>query len=204
MEGTSSYADARVLVSRLLTKHNINSYMSTLNEERPEVFRHCINVAYLVAEIVMNPHFAEIKKVDDKYVEDIVTGALLHDIGKLKISESILMKPDVLTEEEYRQCQMHPIYGYEMIKDDDSFSNMVKDIVLSHHEKADGTGYPYHKKAAAVNIETQIVSACDIYDAITEARSYREASDMTAAFRILACEPICLDVFLSLVSCRDK
>jgi len=205
MEGSTSDQNARVQVSKLLVQDNIAKYMRRLSEERPEVFTHSLNVAYLTAEIVFNPHFNELKRKDgEAYLVDIITGALLHDIGKLKVPNEILLKPGPLTDDEYRQCQKHTVFGYDMIVDDDSFSDVVKEIVLSHHEKADGTGYPNHKKAEGINIETQIVSVCDIYDAVTGHRSYRSSNDLLTALRILAYEPICLDVFLSLASCRDK
>lgn len=205
MEGSISDQNARIQVSKLLVQENVSKYMLRLQAERPEVFEHSINVAYLTAEIVLNSHFNELKRKDgSEYIRDIITGALLHDIGKLEISNEILLKPGPLTDDEYYNCQKHTVYGYEMIKDDDSFSNVVKDIILSHHEKTDGTGYPNHRKASDITIETQIVSVCDIYDAVTGQRPYRSSSDLLTALKILACEPICLDVFLSLASCKDK
>lgn len=205
MEGSLSDQNARIQVSRILVQDNVAKYMNRLSIERPEVFDHSINVAYLTAEIVLNPHFNELKRKDGSdYINDIITGALLHDIGKLMISNEILLKPGPLTNEEYRQCQLHTTFGYDMLKNDDTFSDVTKEIVLSHHEKVDGTGYPHHKKAEGITIETQIVSVCDIYDAVTGNRAYRSASDLLTAFKILACEPICLDVFLSLASCKDK
>lgn len=117
---------------------------------------------------------AKALKLPEKKIEDIKTAALLHDIGKIGIDDSILRKPSTLTEIEYKEIQKHPIIGAEILKDI-GFLKEISEIIKYHHERYDGTGYPEGKKGDEIPIESSILAIADVFDAMTSDRPYRNA-----------------------------
>lgn len=98
----------------------------------------------------------------------------LHDIGKIAIPATILEKPGPLTSYERRVVELHPIIGYEFIKDiEHSDTNLAKTIILTHHENFDGAGYPNKLIGTEIPLEGRICAICDVYDALREDRPYR-------------------------------
>lgn len=97
---------------------------------------------------------------------------LLHDIGKLKIPEEIIKKPDRLTEEEYRIIKTHPMEGYQILQNCNVNSH-VRNAALMHHERCDRKGYPFGLPASKIDKYAKIVAIADVYDAMTSARIYR-------------------------------
>lgn len=112
-------------------------------------------------------------------------GALLHDIGKIGISDNIINKPDKLTDEEYKTIKNHTDLGYKILAVNSYFAK-VKDFVLYHHEMIDGKGYHHLKGEENIPEEAMIISCADIYDALTSDRSYRKALERSQALQILA------------------
>jgi putative two-component system response regulator len=108
--------------------------------------------------------------------EDLLHAAPMHDIGKIGIADSILLKPGKLTAEEYQQMQQHPLIGAEIIGECDSdLLRMAKVVALYHHEKWDGSGYPHGLAGEAIPLEARIVAVSDVFDALTSARPYKQA-----------------------------
>ncbi len=134
----------------------------------------------------------------------ISTAGLLHDIGKIGISEALLNKTDKLTDEEYAEMCTHPEIGFRILQ---SFDNMkeLSEYAYSHHEKWDGTGYPRQLKGTEIPIEARILAIADTYDAITSARSYREGQSKEFAItELIKCkntqfDPDLVDVFIEKV-----
>lgn len=199
MDDKNTKTESRLLISELLTDPIVSPYMSRLQQEQPFTFRHSINVAYLTAEICLN-------KSPENNVRDVVMGALLHDIGKLDIPLSILTKTTQLTDEEFDTIKLHTIKGYELIKNE-PLPQIAKDIILCHHEKPNGKGYPYHKSGDEIPNDAKIITVCDIYDALTEHRCYRPNIDYNAyeALKILVEQENITDiVYLLLAFCSEK
>jgi len=119
-----------------------------------------------------------------KRIQVIRDAALLHDIGKIGIDDSILRKPSVLTEDEMRIIQTHPTIGVNIIKDND-FSEAVRKAILHHHERYDGKGYPDGTKENEIEIEAYILGVADAFDAITTNRVYRRARTAEEALKII-------------------
>lgn len=114
-------------------------------------------------------------------IELIIASAPLHDIGKVGIPDSILLKPGKLTEEEFDEIKKHTIMGYEAIMKaeklmgkSDTFLKYAQSIVLSHHERWDGLGYMYQLKGENIPLAARIMSLADMYDALTSKRVYKE------------------------------
>lgn len=101
-------------------------------------------------------------------------GALLHDIGKMGIPDSILLKPGKLTAEERQVMEQHTIYAYQMLEPI-AFLRPALDIPLYHHEKFDGTGYPYGLKKKQIPLSARIFAVVDVWDALRSDRPYRES-----------------------------
>lgn len=110
--------------------------------------------------------------------------ALLHDIGKLGISNSILDKPGKLTAEEFAAIKQHPVYSEAILAGISVFANLVP-VAGGHHERLDGKGYPRGLKGDEIGIETRIVTAADIFDALTADRPYRAAMPVSQALAIM-------------------
>jgi putative two-component system response regulator len=109
-------------------------------------------------------------------------GAILHDVGKIRISEALLNKQGVLTPEEFAQMKQHPEYSAQMISHM-RFAPRVTPIVLGHHEKWDGSGYPHGLQGENIPIGARIVAIVDAYDAMTTDRPYRRALTRQEALR---------------------
>ncbi len=110
--------------------------------------------------------------LEEPFIEKISLYSGLHDIGKLAIKYDILHKPGTYTEEEYRIMKEHSTYGYRIINKQ-GIDIVAKNIVLYHHEKYDGTGYPAGLKGDAIPIEARIVALADVYDALSTERIYK-------------------------------
>lgn len=125
-------------------------------------------------------HYAQVLALaygfSEQKAEDLLHAAPMHDIGKIGIADNILLKPGKLTAEEYKEMQKHPLIGAEIIGDCESdLLKMAKSVALYHHEKWDGTGYPYGLSAEQIPVEARIVALSDVFDALTSARPYKQA-----------------------------
>lgn len=116
--------------------------------------------------------------------EILNVAGLLHDIGKIGIRDEILLKPGRLTPDEYRVIQQHPIIGAE-IMDNLGLWNREKQIVRSHHERFDGTGYPDRLKGDQIPLLARILSVADVYDAIASDRAYRQRMEESQILKIM-------------------
>ncbi len=107
-------------------------------------------------------------------LKELGVGALLHDIGKVMVDDSILHKPTNLTVNEYDEVKKHTVYGYEILKNSKDISETACYIALYHHERTDGSGYPYHLDNSVIPLQAKIVAIADVYDALTTDRVYRK------------------------------
>jgi putative nucleotidyltransferase with HDIG domain len=114
----------------------------------------------------------------------LAIGGLLHDIGKLRVPEEILAKPGALTDEEFAAIERHPGWGEELLRGL-GFGRAVRRLVLDHHERLDGTGYPRGLRADELDVDTRILAVCDVYDALRSTRVYRDAWSHERAIALL-------------------
>jgi len=136
-------------------------------------------------------------------LRDLAKGALLHDIGKIGISDNILLKPGQLDDSEWIEMRKHPQVGYAILSEID-FLKAPAEIILSHHERFDGSGYPNQLKGDQIPIGARIFSVVDTLDAMTSDRPYRKALPFDTVtseiikFRGTQFDPAIADLFLSI------
>jgi len=116
---------------------------------------------------------------------NLAVGALLHDIGMLRIDPAILAKPGKLTDEEYKQIKMHVAFAGEMLDDTGNVADESREIVTMHHERNDGSGYPQGLKGSDIPQAAGMAGIADAYDAMTTARVYRDSMKLAQANRKL-------------------
>lgn len=146
-------------------------------------YEHCISVA-IMASLVCNR-----LQINQQQKQEIIMGALIHDIGKMMVPKSILNKAGALTENEYEIVKSHTEIGYKLIKDNLALSAITKLAVLCHHEREDGSGYPLGK-GKELHIGTKIVAGCDLYHALISDRCYRQGLPINEVIAIGQREPI--------------
>lgn len=113
---------------------------------------------------------------DEQTIADLGTAGLLHDIGKAAIPLDLIKKPGPLTPAEMAQVRQHPLKGADMLNRS-RVSDITLDVCLHHHERVDGTGYPHRLKGEAISLHARMSAVCDVYDACTSRRSYKDAAE---------------------------
>ncbi|THB80396.1 MAG: response regulator [Desulfobacteraceae bacterium] len=146
--------------------------------------------------------------MDDNIIELLVKSAPLHDIGKVGVPDSVLLKPGKLTSHEFEQMKQHTIYGKNIIKASEkslgkqSFLSIAREIAHSHHEKWDGSGYPQGLKEKEIPLSGRLMTVADVYDALTTKRVYKPAFSHDKAVAIIKnskgkqFDPDLVDLFL--------
>ncbi|MBF4693558.1 HD-GYP domain-containing protein [Fusibacter ferrireducens] len=147
-------------------------------------YKHNVNVAILS---ILTSKALGYKKEDIKH---IALGALLHDIGKMKVSPMLINKPSSLTLEERIEVEKHAQFGYEITETVSQIPFLSKQIIRLHHEKLDGSGYPLGLKGIEIPEYVKIVTVCDMYDAMTTNRIYRSKMPIYKALEILMTESV--------------
>lgn len=164
------------------------SSLSMAAHRDPETGAHLERTAHFTRLIAENlaPHW----QFSDRQITNLQTFAPLHDLGKIAISDKILLKPGKLTDEEFAAMKLHTIKGKELIDkiiahhglENLPEINMLRNMVYYHHEKLDGSGYPEGIEGETIPIEARIVSVADIFDALTSERPYKRAWSNDEAF----------------------
>jgi HD-GYP domain-containing protein (c-di-GMP phosphodiesterase class II) len=120
----------------------------------------------------------------EKFCNIIRVQSALHDVGNLHINPDILNKPGKLSDDEFQEIKKHPLFGSEMLGNHTWFT-MAKNAALSHHEKWDGSGYPYGLRGKEIPLEGRILNIADQYDVLRNARVYKPSLDHQAAYKII-------------------
>ena len=179
--------------------HTLSGWAKALELRDGETEGHSQRVTALTVRL------AEMMNYDKKQIIHIRRGALLHDIGKMAIPDSILLKPGKLTDEEWKIMRQHPVYAEEMLKSI-QFLRPAMDIPKYHHEKWDGTGYPAGLKGEAIPLAARIFSIVDYWDALLSNRPYRPSMKLQKAVEIIQREkgrhfdPVVVDMFFKMIA----
>lgn len=159
---------AREMVAELLTKDCCLCDMPIVKSYENYTLQHSYAVGLYAAIVGLNAGLSV------SQIEELACAGLLHDLGKVVIDTEIIDAPRPLTSEEYRVIQQHPANGYNLLKNNFELSNNIRSAVLEHHEQEDGSGYPLHKDGAKLHTYSKILHICDVYDALTSKRPYKE------------------------------
>ncbi len=124
--------------------------------------------------------------LDDQQIRQAGMAGLLHDLGKMMIPPEILNKPGKLTDEEFNTVKAHPVEGHKMLLEGSGVDAVTLDVCLHHHEKIDGSGYPDGLKDSEISLFTKMGAVCDVYDAITSNRPYKDGWDPAESLRKMA------------------
>jgi len=123
---------------------------------------------------------------DEQMIREAGLAGLLHDLGKMGIPNKILNKPGKLTDEEFNTIKSHPQIGADILLGNPLVSAMVLDVVLHHHEKVDGSGYPHKLNGDTISMFAKMGAVCDVYDAITSNRPYKKGWSPAESIRKMA------------------
>ncbi|MDX2370942.1 MAG: HD-GYP domain-containing protein [Colwellia sp.] len=129
--------------------------------------------------------FASYLNIDKATAQDMALGAFLHDAGKIMVPDKILNKPGKLTDAEFYIMKTHANHTVEILEKTKGVSRLSFEVAAYHHEKLDGTGYPFHLKANKLSKYCRMMNICDIFDALTANRCYKEGFPRFKAFSIL-------------------
>ncbi len=159
-------SDTASILTGSRTNLQVFDMLHSLRKNDDLTYVHCINVS-LIATII-----ARWINLPEEDIKVLTVAAILHDIGKLMIPEKILLKPGKLTDEEFNTIKTHVNLGFNLLKEQ-QIDSRIKEACLLHHEKCDGSGYPFNLKGDKIPLLTKIITIADVYDAMTAARVYR-------------------------------
>lgn len=167
------------LINYIEEKNYINLNLYEVKMYDDYTYAHSVDTGIMSIFLGANMNFPKDK------LRELGIAALFHDIGKTRISTEIINKPTKLTDEEFEQIKLHPIYGSEILVKNLDFSRNIVNSVASHHEKYDGTGYPYGIRDNDIPEFGKIISICDVYTAITSDRCYRKKFAPREAYELI-------------------
>lgn len=157
-----------------MLSRTIEIIMNSLYEKNSREMEHSQRVAEWCEKMALKMN------LDSHIVSKLRIAGLMHDIGKIGVPDSILDKPDRLTEEEFNLIRKHSEVGYRILSAANEFSE-IADYILAHHERWDGTGYPKGLKGNDIPVYSRIISVADSFDAMTSDRAYRKAMTIDEA-----------------------
>ncbi len=148
------------------SRTNVFNMIHCIREFDEMTYMHSVNVSLIAG------CFAKWLELGEEAEKALTLAGLLHDVGKTMIPREIIQKPDSLTEEEYKLVKTHTIKGYELLKAK-AIDDRIKLAALQHHERSDGSGYPFGKSGDQIENFSMIIAIADVYDAMTSDRIYR-------------------------------
>ena len=172
--------------------------LTQMRQKDAYLLEHSINVSILMGI------FAKHLGIEKKIIVELTTGALLHDIGKIKIPDEILNKPGRFTDDEFKIMKMHSLFSKEILEES-GLTGIAVDIAGMHHERLDGKGYPFGKKGDEISQYVRMASIVDVYDALTAERVYKTGMEPIKAFKILkdgcpdSFDPVLLNKFIQCI-----
>lgn len=170
----SGFAEATVnitneLMNAIFENDAIAVDISMLKVSDEYTFKHSVDVATMAMVIARRYGLGE------EEIREIGISGLLHDLGKSRIPNEVLNKPGKLSDEEFALMKQHSLFGFQILKEKEMFSDGIMRGVLQHHEKIDGTGYPLGVAEDKIHTYAKIIAVADIYDALVTERPYKSA-----------------------------
>ncbi|MGF7059188.1 HD-GYP domain-containing protein [Brassicibacter mesophilus] len=155
------------MIDEITKINNILARIRQLKDSNDYTFKHSINVSLLATMVGKWLGYTDVE------LKQISLAGLFHDIGKMKISDNIINKPNKLNDKEFELVKRHTIYGYNILKETIGISKNISLAALQHHEREDGSGYPLGVKSDKIHEYAKIIAVCDVFDAMTSNRVYK-------------------------------
>jgi HD-GYP domain-containing protein (c-di-GMP phosphodiesterase class II) len=161
--------------------NNPNALACVLNIRNKDEYllEHSVSVSILMTM------FSLFLKIDKEMVNHLAIGAFLHDVGKIMVPDEILNKPGKLTDDEFVVMKSHASHSIDIMKKTPGISLTSLEVASQHHEKLNGKGYPHGLDAEKISLFGRMISICDIFDALTSHRCYKQGYSQVKAFSIL-------------------
>lgn len=169
------------VVDLILADDKTNEYLLTINTHDYSTYVHSVNVGVLGVSLCKKLF----SKSDAHDMHELGAGFFLHDLGKVKVDINIINKPSILTDEEMAEMRRHPQYGYEILSETHQQTDECKKIVLQHHERDNGRGYPLGLAGEEIHLYGRICSLADVYDALNSERPYRHGIKPYQALNVM-------------------
>lgn len=169
----------QMLLDDIFSQKDILASLHHIASVDDDTMVHCVNTT--VYSILIGKR----RGLSEEDLRTLAKGAILHDIGKVDLNESILLKETSLTQEELSHIKEHASFGYMLLKQNGTLSEDARLIALQHHERLDGSGYPNGLKGDAIHPLARITAIADMYDALTSVRCYRKSMSNYKAYKIL-------------------
>ncbi|WP_127589045.1 HD-GYP domain-containing protein [Paenibacillus koleovorans] len=155
------------IVTEMCSHPNLKHILSHLELHDEYTYRHSIGVA-LISRVI-----GKSKGLPAPELAELTSAAFLHDIGKVRVPDNIINKPGKLSPEEFTQVKNHTVFGYELIASTSGISHRHALVALQHHEREDGSGYPYGLKGNSIDPFSKIVAVADVFHAMISKRAYK-------------------------------
>ncbi len=179
IEGDRVRRAVNSMVDSVLRNHEALASLARIRSYDEYIFVHSLDVCILSLSMARHLNLSREDMVE------IGIGALLHDVGKMRIDPLILEKPDTLNEKESVEVRKHPVYSLEIMEESKGIPEPSKQLALQHHERYNGNGYPFGLKGEAISLGGQIAGIIDFYDAVTTDRPFQKAIQPHEAIRKL-------------------
>lgn len=184
LDTESLSASADRILDEILANEGILISMNEIGTSDDSTFDHSVNAAIYALILAKRLGYPRAR------AKKLAMGALLHDVGKTLIDQKILYKPDRLTPEEFEHVKLHTVRGYEALKKNDGLTEISRVMALSHHERLDGSGYPYGLKGEDLHEFVRIASIVDVYDALISERCYHKKRTVYEAVSVMKSEAV--------------
>jgi len=169
------------VVDLMTSEEDLLQHLLEITSHDYYTYTHSVNVGMLSVSLCK----AVFSRSSDHNMRELGAAFFLHDLGKVRIDSSYINKPGKLTDEEMRQMMNHPVYGFDILNEAQELSEECKLVVLEHHERADGSGYPAALREDKIHVYARICSIADVYDALTSGRSYKKPIAPFPALKVM-------------------
>jgi HD-GYP domain-containing protein (c-di-GMP phosphodiesterase class II) len=169
------------IVDLILTDDSTSLYLLSITSHDFYTYTHSVNVGFLAVSLSKELF----KKSTAHDMHELGAGFFLHDLGKVHINPAIINKPGKLTEDEMTRMKQHPDMGYKVLFETNQLTHECKKIVLQHHERYDGKGYPRGLKGDEIHLYGRICSIADVFDALTSERPYKQKLSPFPALKLM-------------------
>ncbi|GMM83618.1 HD-GYP domain-containing protein [Pseudoalteromonas sp. MTN2-4] len=167
------------IVDSVLRNSNAMAILSRLKDKDGYNWRHMINCTILMSV------FAKYLGIKNEQIQQLALGAMLHDVGHTKLPQGIINKTENLNELEFKALKKHVVQSLGLVKGESGISPLVMDMILNHHERVDGSGYPRGLSGSKISKPARMMAIVDVYDAMTSERPHQNGEEPIHALRYL-------------------